>query len=113
MAKFKLGKTGYVWVLDNDGLMVLHPNPEYILKKNVKDLKGMENISAATLAGKTGIETYAFEGVEKIAGYRPIPIVGWNVVSTMPVAEFQENIGHHPAARRARRPSRRFWSRLS
>lgn len=90
MAKFKLGKSGYVWVFDSDGLLVLHPNPEYNLKKNVKELKGMEAIASAALAGKTGIERYEFEGMKKIAGYQPVPIIGWNVISTMPVSEFLE-----------------------
>jgi methyl-accepting chemotaxis protein len=90
MAKFKLGRTGYVWVLDGDGLMVLHPNKDYQLKKNVKELAGMEKIASSALAGKTGIETYEIEKVLKIAGYQPVPIIGWNIVATMPVAEFQE-----------------------
>jgi methyl-accepting chemotaxis protein len=88
MAKFKLGKTGYIWVVDRAGLVVLHPDKEIALKENISQLVGMEQIAKSALADKIGVEAYAYKGAKKIAGYAPVPSIGWKVIATMPQAEF-------------------------
>ncbi|MCX8058352.1 MAG: methyl-accepting chemotaxis protein [Spirochaetes bacterium] len=34
----KMGKTGYGWAISSTGLIVAHPNKEYVMKKNILDL---------------------------------------------------------------------------
>jgi methyl-accepting chemotaxis protein len=88
MGKFVLGKTGYIWVVDRDGLVVLHPDKEIALKENIAKLAGMEDVAKSALADKTGFEDYTYKGSRKIAGYAPVPSIGWKVIATMPEAEF-------------------------
>ena len=86
----QIGKTGYPFVVDHDGLIVVHPRPELILKTNLRDDTGgqMAEIMSAMLAGKTGYNNYVFEGIPKIAGYAPIPITGWSLAVTQNRDEF-------------------------
>jgi len=88
MAKFKLGKTGYIWIVDRDGLVVLHPDSAVALKVNIKELAGMASIAEHALADKTGVESYVYKGERKMAGYAPVPSIGWKIIATMPRAEF-------------------------
>ena len=89
MSKFKLGKTGYIWVVDRDGLIMLHPDKSLILKENIKQLSGMGRIAESALAGKTGVEAYTFkETQKKMASYAPVPAIGWKIIATMPQSEF-------------------------
>jgi methyl-accepting chemotaxis protein len=88
MAKFKLGKTGYIWVIDRNGLVVLHPDKDIALKVNISQFDGMQGIARNALADKTGVESYTYKEVRKMAGYAPVPVIGWKVVATMPQSEF-------------------------
>jgi methyl-accepting chemotaxis protein len=88
MAKFKLGKTGYIWVVDRDGLVVLHPDKEVALKVNIAQMDGMQEIAKAALADQTGVKAYTYKDVRKMAGYAPVPSIGWKVIATMPQSEF-------------------------
>jgi len=84
----KVGQTGYPFMVDKTGLVVAHPNKKHILETNLAKTKGMESIMANMLAQKTGVDSYYFEGMDKIAGYAPIPITGWSIGVTQPSEEF-------------------------
>jgi methyl-accepting chemotaxis protein len=86
----KLGKTGYPFMFNGDGLAIVHPKEENVLKLNFTQVAGMENMMRSALNHETGVETYVFEGVEKIAGYAPIKSTGWSVGVTQPSSEFLE-----------------------
>jgi methyl-accepting chemotaxis protein len=88
MAKFKLGKTGYIWVVDRDGLVVLHPDKEIALKVNISQLDGMQEIAKAALADGTGVKAYTYKGVKRVAGYAPVPVIGWKVIASETQSEF-------------------------
>ncbi|MBN1293836.1 MAG: hypothetical protein JXB48_18480 [Candidatus Latescibacteria bacterium] len=40
------------------------------------------------LAHQTGVDSYVFEGIEKIAGFAPVNITGWGIGVTQPSSEF-------------------------
>ncbi|MCF8144681.1 MAG: Cache 3/Cache 2 fusion domain-containing protein [Deltaproteobacteria bacterium] len=84
----KLGETGYPFMVDKTGLVVAHPNKKHILETNLAKTKGMESIMEKMLAQKTGVDSYYFEGEDKIAGYTPIPITEWSIGVTQPSEEF-------------------------
>ena len=88
LGKFVLGKTGYIWVVDKDGLVVLHPDKNIALKENIARLEGMERLAKNALADKVGVESYAYKGLRKMSGYAPVPSIGWKVISTMPESEY-------------------------
>jgi len=88
IASIKIGQTGYPFMVDQTGLIVIHPDASVVLKLNIKELPGMEDISRMALAGQTGVEGYIYNGDRKIAGFSPVALTGWSVVATELEAEF-------------------------
>jgi methyl-accepting chemotaxis protein len=84
----KVGETGYPFVIDKTGLAIIHPNEDHVLNTNLAKLKGMELITGRMLALETGVESYVFEGIRKIAGYAPVELTGWSIGVTQPAHEF-------------------------
>ncbi|MBU2430756.1 MAG: methyl-accepting chemotaxis protein, partial [Proteobacteria bacterium] len=64
------------------------PNKEFILQLNLGKLEGMESITDAMMAQKSGVEEYTFNGINKIAGFAPVPATGWSIGVTQDEAEF-------------------------
>ena len=87
IANTKLGDTGYAFLVDQQGIVIVHPVKELILKADVKAIRGMEEISRKALGHETGSETYFLNGVEKIGGYAPVGLTGWTVVASGSVGE--------------------------
>ena len=88
IAGTKIGKTGYAFMADASGRVIAHPQTQLILELDLKNVKGMEPIVTGMLAHKTGVESYVFEGIEKIAAYAPIDLTGWSVAVTQSTDEF-------------------------
>jgi methyl-accepting chemotaxis protein len=84
----KVGRTGYPFMVDRTGLIIAHPNENHVLKTNLAKLKGMEEIMGKMMAKQTGVESYVFEGIDKIAGYAPVEVTGWSIGVTQPSEEF-------------------------
>lgn len=84
---FRVGKTGYAWMVNDQGLFISHPDPSTILKLNVKNIKGMEEIAQKMLAGESGVMGYVFKETPKVCGYAPVKITDWSLVFTQDEAE--------------------------
>ena len=83
--EIRVGKSGYAYLVDKNGLYVTHPVKENILKVNVSQLKGGESIAKLIKEGKTGIAEYELEGVKKAGAIASVPITGWSIVNSIPV----------------------------
>ncbi len=88
----KVGKTGYAFMVDRNGIVLVHPNPKNILELDMKTLKGMESITNKMLSHQTGIETYTFEGIEKVAVFSPVDLTGWSVCVNQPMDELMSSV---------------------
>ena len=88
LANTKIGKTGYAFMIDRQGIIVAHPNPEHILKLDISAQKGMEQIASEMMAGQSGVQEYTFDGSTKIAGFSPVKLTGWSVGATQPKSEY-------------------------
>ncbi len=89
VGEVKIGQTGYAYMTQQDGLVISHPNPEHLLKLNITRL-GSDLLTQAhqeALKGQTGEVRYVFEGTEKYAFYTQVPVTGWVLYLTSPVAE--------------------------
>ena len=84
----KVGKTGYAFMCDKNGIIIAHPKAELEMKLDLKTLKDMAEITKGMMAGNHGVQDYIFKGVPKIAGYAPVPIKGWSIAVTQDGAEF-------------------------
>jgi methyl-accepting chemotaxis protein len=85
----KIGQTGYGYMIDNKGLILAHPRPEYVLDLNLTTIPEMMRINKKMLAGERGVEEYRFKGIDKIAGFAPVGINGWSISATQDKVEFQ------------------------
>ena len=88
MSKFVLGKTGFIWVVDRDGLVVLHKDKDLMLKENITKIKGMELFTAKALSGASGFDSYIYEGVRKSGAYATAESIDWKLISTMEESDF-------------------------
>ena len=89
---FKVGTTGYPFMVDRNGLVIVHPNPKHILELNMTNLKDMKLITEKMLGHQTGVEAYTFEGIEKIAAFTPVGLTGWSIGVTQPTVEFMGSV---------------------
>lgn len=84
----KIGETGYGYMINSGGFVIAHPKQEYVLKLHASELKGMESINSQMLAGKSGVESYVFNGIKRIGGFSPVGINGWSINVAQDSEEF-------------------------
>jgi len=87
----KVGQTGYAYVVQNDGLTIIHPDAATAMKANgVKDANTPPALMAATgrmIKGEKGLTRYDYSGAEKMLAFAPVPESGWSLGVTVPTAE--------------------------
>jgi methyl-accepting chemotaxis protein len=88
----KIGKTGYTFMVDRNGIIIVHPNPKHILTLDLKTIKDMKSFADKMMAHQTDVESYTFEGIKKLAGFAPVDLTGWSIGVTQPVDEFMGSI---------------------
>ena len=72
----KIGRTGYLYVFDHSRLMIMHPQEERILQRDVPP--GANILFDAALEGFEGVgETVNSRGVPMLVSYRQIPGTDW------------------------------------
>jgi methyl-accepting chemotaxis protein len=86
----KVGETGYGWMINKEGVIIAHPNAEFVLELDLKSVSGMENIVQEMLAGNAGVMNYVFKGTPKISGFAPVLLQGWSIGITQDEEEFLE-----------------------
>ena len=88
ITQVKLGKTGYPFMIDGNGVAIAHPVKDFIFDVNITQLEGMERISSRMLAQETDVENYQFKGIDKMAGFAPVSATDWSIAVTQDEAEF-------------------------
>ncbi len=88
ITQVKIGETGYPFMIGQNGVVIAHPNTKFILDLDLTKLDGMESITRQMMDQKSGVENYNFKGVDKIAGFAPVPSTGWSVCVTQNDSEF-------------------------
>ncbi|MFZ5351170.1 MAG: methyl-accepting chemotaxis protein [Bacillota bacterium] len=87
----RLGATGYAFMINKAGLVIAHDNTEQIFKLNILEDKtsSISNVAQKMVEGISGISSYEFEGVRKIAAYAPVKSTGWSIAMTTTENELQ------------------------
>jgi methyl-accepting chemotaxis protein len=86
------GKTGYVYIADDTGTLVVHPRYGLNDRVSIADPKygALATIFKQEMSkGLEGVKPYEFEGVEKLVAYRPVHIGDrqYTVAAGVPVEE--------------------------
>ncbi|GAB1534771.1 methyl-accepting chemotaxis protein [Geovibrio sp. ADMFC3] len=71
----KVGKTGYSFIIDKDGMMIANPNSSLVMKVNAFDK--MPEFKKRIETSKEGIYEYVIDGVQKMLYYYVVPSNGW------------------------------------
>jgi methyl-accepting chemotaxis protein len=85
---FKIGETGYVYIVDKNGKMLFHPDKELILKLNISEFDWGKKI----LSGKSDYITYNWKGKERVAFYNTCEKTGWKIVTAITLSELTGNL---------------------
>jgi len=83
-----IGETGYMYMLDQDGIVLAHPNRESILTMNVKDY----DFGIDLLAGRQGVINYNWEGSEKQVAYNRVEGPEWVIAASADMEELLVNV---------------------
>ncbi len=71
----KLGKTGYAFMFNREGVVVAHPDPNQVLKTNMSSL----DFGTQMLAKRNGAHLYSYKGLEKFAYLAQDDALGWTL----------------------------------
>ena len=96
-----IGKTGNVFILDKQGLMIANIRPQLVKTRANFIEKAKTDSSYVTSAvvyrhmteGKSGIEVYSYETGDRICCYAPLKDTdGWSFAAVAPLAEMTSSI---------------------
>ncbi len=74
----KIGNSGYAFIIDKDGKILVHPNQDFVLKKKIQDLStDLTEFSKQLTVATNGHTKYRVDGEEKLLSYAQIPSTGW------------------------------------
>lgn len=81
------GNKSYVYVVDQNGTIIYHPNKNFV-NKNVQSNVSVQEV----MKGKTGsLQGENSEGIDMLAGYAPTAAsIGWGIISQTPVNTLME-----------------------
>lgn len=84
--QIKFGKRGHSAIVDQNGRVIAHPNPEWMAE--MRDLSSWP-IVQAMMAGKQGVTEFYSSFVKKdmVAGYAAVPGTGWGIMVPQPKGE--------------------------
>jgi len=77
----RVGKTGYIYMLDSFGTFIAHPDKELIVKVNARDFVFGDEL----LGHKEGVSNYETEGVERRQTWVAEDTTGWKIVTVIEV----------------------------
>jgi len=88
----KLSKTGYAFIVNKEGTVVVFPDAKQALQLNIAKEQGMEDLTKKALAGESGVTQYVYKGVRKVSGFAPVKLNGWSVITAVPIDEMLDSV---------------------
>lgn len=87
-SKSKVGETGYISIFDKKGIIISHPNKEFI----GTDTPTKQSFWKEVKENKSGFISYSFEGQSKFASYATNEVAGWKLLGTMNESELLKDV---------------------
>jgi methyl-accepting chemotaxis protein len=91
VTNFHLEQSGYAMVLDQNGLILGHPNPQIAFQKKITEIEennpSLTELWHAITGKKQGVPEYRYQGENHIAGYIQTDVNNWTVLVTIPLKE--------------------------
>ena len=90
----KIGKTGYAYVVQSDGMTIVHPDKAMVMKDNILQNPNapweLKQTTEKMVKGERGLTRYSYNGTDKMVSFSPVPNSRWSLALTAPVAEITE-----------------------
>lgn len=86
LSSIKVGDSGYIYIVDANGIIIAHPDSSLIGTDVVNDLSFWEEAKNSA----KGFTTYVYEGEERYATYGTSNS-GWKIVATMNTSELTDD----------------------
>ena len=90
----KIGKTGYAYVVQSDGMTIVHPDKAMVMKDNILQNpnapRELKQTTEKMVKGERGLTRYSYNGTDKMVSFSPVPNSRWSLALTAPVAEITE-----------------------
>jgi methyl-accepting chemotaxis protein len=84
----KVGTSGYAFVVDEKGKILIHPHQEYALKKSLQELSpDLKDIAQKFAANSEALTQYDLGGKAQVMSYARIPSTGWYLCATTDKSE--------------------------
>ncbi|MEA4962431.1 methyl-accepting chemotaxis protein [Lutispora sp.] len=84
IGQYEIENDGYTFLLDNQGMVLYHPDQEKVLNEVLPELEGdIGAIGSRMIAGESGYGTYDLDSSKKIIAYAPIKSNGWSIGVTV------------------------------
>ncbi|WP_221251691.1 PAS domain-containing sensor histidine kinase [Desulfuromonas versatilis] len=88
LSTVKVGDTGYAFIVNEKGTILIHPNPDYVLKVRLQDTEtGLARILESFERSPAGTFSYPQGEATNILAYRRIAGSNWYLCTTIPSAE--------------------------
>lgn len=91
VARIKVMKTGYAFVLQGDGLTIMHPDKSLVLKHNaIMDPTidpALKDAVRKMMQRQTGLTKYVYKNIAKYVAFAPIPGINWSIAINAPIDE--------------------------
>ncbi|MCK9225684.1 MAG: methyl-accepting chemotaxis protein [Candidatus Muirbacterium halophilum] len=90
----KIGKTGYAFLVDRSGIIIAHPNKDYIMKENIINNKSgrYNSISNKIFTSNKGLLEFNDNGKNMLATYNTVPLADFKICLVIPEKEFFTNL---------------------
>ncbi|WP_215831547.1 methyl-accepting chemotaxis protein [Pelorhabdus rhamnosifermentans] len=86
----KIGKSGYIDIVDSKGGLIAHPDKERVIKN---ESISQENYVQRVISGNNGnAETMSSVQIESLIAFSPIKTYNWGVITYLPTSEFTGNM---------------------
>ena len=88
ISQIRVGASGYVYVVDQRGILVAHPDMSAVLqKRNLSELPQVRSAQGTSQAGEVTTETTGLRGGRVVTSSAVIEPLGWRVFAEQPLAE--------------------------
>jgi PAS domain S-box-containing protein len=91
ISRTRIGKNGYIYVFNTDRTMILHPDPERMMQRDVR--KGVNKLFDEAIRGFEGSgKTVNSSGIPMFSSFKRLTATNWIVAGNYPLSEVHEPI---------------------
>ncbi|NKF07298.1 methyl-accepting chemotaxis protein [Clostridium gasigenes] len=91
MNKYKVGESGYTFLLDTTGTFMYHKDENKVLKEKFTEYAGdAGEVGKKMVQGENGVGTYILDDEERYAAYAPIKANNWSVGTVILKSEVEK-----------------------